>query len=300
MAEALAEDIDNIRPVNPRFFGAVLKDPGLSITAKESLVEDALAGRVRLEKIRSGLVRAQQDERLGDLRIEREEFALEEARREAQEDKEAVAKAGELHGVFADLLDNPDLSPQEKRDTMARIRLENPDAFSRNAGLRDQFNTLDSALPEPPRPMTIHEQIAQDNWRRKLTEEQREEQDRIAKAGKELATGILDEFEDHFGRVSKSNFKKPDDSMLDDARTIDEFADPTNLHDALAFIELYGRHAGIQVSPDVLENMGAAAIKDKAGEIYRKLLPTLQRGASVSPQQGARPSSLGIPSTLRK
>lgn len=300
MAEALAEDIDNIRPVNPRFFGAVLKDPGLSITAKESLVEDALAGRVRLEEVRSALVRSRQQEQLGNLRIEREEFALGEARRRAQEDKEAVAKAGELSGVFTGILDNPELDAQQKRDAMARIRLENPDAFARNAGLRDQFATLDSALPEPPRPLTLTEQIARERWLLTLDEKQREEFEGIEDRRRENADRNLEEFEGHLDRVGKSKFKKPEGTLLDDSDFLDEFADPTDRQDALAFVSQYARHAGLQISPDVLENMGANALKDKVGEIARKLRPNLLREAGIGAGQRSGPSSLNIPSTLQK
>ena len=120
-------DIENIRPVNPRFFGAVMQDKGLSTTAKETLVTKALSGRSELDRVRSQMVQAQQQERLGALRIEREEFALSKAREDAKYARDDVSVAGAVSAEFTRLLDDPALSTEEKRNSMARLRLQNPD-----------------------------------------------------------------------------------------------------------------------------------------------------------------------------
>ena len=106
-------DIENIRPVSPRFFGAVMQDKGLSTTAKENLVTKALSGRSELDRVRNQMVQAQQQERLGALRIEREEFMLSKAREEAQYARDDVSVAGAVSGEFTRLLDDPALSTEE-------------------------------------------------------------------------------------------------------------------------------------------------------------------------------------------
>ena len=46
--------IDSIRPAySPKFFNAVLNDPGLSPTAKDDIINSALSNRVNMSKIRS-------------------------------------------------------------------------------------------------------------------------------------------------------------------------------------------------------------------------------------------------------
>ena len=292
-------DLDNVRPVSPRFFGAVLKDPGLSLSAKDALVNEALSGRVKLEEVRSNLVRSQQQERLGELRIEREEFMLSRAREQAHQDKVAVAKAGELSGTFTALLDDPSLTPGQKRDTMARIRLQNPEAFARNPSLRDQFTTLEGVLPKEQRAPSISEQIAIKNLERGLRKDQIEDLRRIQGEKQDTADRTFEAFDEEFKRIEGARFKKPENSFDTDSKFDDEFENPEDRETTIGFLESYAPFVGIEIPNEtLLKQMGANELRRRAGEVNRKLRPRLleERGARSSGTKSV--SSLNIPSRL--
>ena len=291
------ENLDTIRPISPRFFGAVLKDEGLSLSAKDSLVTEALSGRVKLDEVRGQLVRSRQQEQLGALRIEREAFMLARAREQAQREKEAVVRDATLTGTFTGLLDDPELTPKEKREAAARLRIKNPDAFARNPALRDQYGTLDDILPPRERPISAAEERALANDQRRQDQylaqlDRQEETDRRAEA-----KATFDEYDAQFGGLKGARFKKPSAKLGADSSFTDEFENPAEKGAAIGFIRTYGPLAGLEIpSEEELSQGGYTELLRLGGRIDALLRPKLlsSRGA-LAPRQS---SGLGIPERL--
>lgn len=289
-------DIDNVRPVSPRFFGSVLRNEGLSLTAKDALVKEALEGRVNLEEARGRLVRTRQQEKLADLRIEREAFMLSRARDEVKREQDAIVRAGEVSSVLTDLLDDPRLTTADKRKQMARIRLQDPDTFVRNPALRDQFQTLERALPQDPRPPTISEQIALQNLRRGLAKDQADAEERVERTNRDIADREFRAFDEHFQRIEGSRFKKPSDSFEGDGSFEDEFQNPEDRETAIGFIMDYAPFANIEVpNPEILAKMGAKELRRRVGEVNRILRPVLLRDRNPRAKGS---SKFGIPTIV--
>lgn len=283
-------ELDNIEPVNPRFFSAVARDSQLSNSAKERLVQTALNGRLELEKARSEIVRARQSETLNDLRIQREEFMLSEARRRAQEDRDAVQKSGEIASSFQSILDDPELDPDAKRDALGRIRIAHADTFARSASLRDQYATADSLLPPQAKPLTLSERLAlrraQIYEGKVVTDDARAEDARQRKMLKDE----LDYFDGSFKPLESPKFKKdPNGAGLGDT-FLDEFENPATRTAAIEIINEYGPDVGVVVENPA--DLGANDLLAYAGEIRAKFRSALRREGGGAP---GSVDSLGIP-----
>lgn len=275
------DDIDNIRPVNPRFFGAVLKDKDLSLSAKDALVNEALSGRVNLDKARSQLVQSQQRERLGALRIEREEFALSDARRKAATRDADVATAGSIGSLYRDLLDDPNLDDAGKREAAARIRFNNSDAFSRNPALRDSYDAFNDLLPEPTRSLTPSEALAQVKYKDSLEEaaiksQEQAEKDKKAEAEKAIAD-YNKNYDEDYKRVTGFEFptKFVEEGPNKGSEVPDysgDFLAPGDRNSAIGFLERHGANAGVNIpSAQVMEDMTAGDLLALIGQVDRKV-----------------------------
>lgn len=274
-------DFDNIEPVDSRFFSAVGSDPLLSNAAKQRLVEGALSGRLKLENARAQLVAQRQQETLNNLRIERERFALSEARRRAEEEKANTAAAGQVADELVNLLDDPELDPTAKRKKMAEFRLRNADLFAKSPSLQDQFQTLDRALPRPPDPdEVLAQKLAISRERRAI-----EAADRAAaKEKREIAADAIKEEKE----IYEAAFKLASSARLDDEGfgTDATFKTDLDRSHAVGFLQEYAAAAGVEVTPEFLKNATANALLGKVGEVNNKL-----RGSS-SPRQAPRKSDL--------
>lgn len=281
--------LDQIEPVNPRFFSAVARDSQLSASAKERLVQTALTGRLELEKARSSIMRARQEETLADLRIQREEFTLNEAREEARQKRDAIQKSGELSSTFQSILDDPELDPDAKRDAMGRIRLQNADSFMYAPTLRDQYATLDDMLPPRTKPLTLADRLAA---RRAEIYEQRainvdsraEDSAQRSQLKDELAM-----FEGGFKPLESAKLKKNTSGVGLADEYLDEFENPAARTAAETIIRTYGPDYGIDVNP---ADLGAAELLQRAEEIRQKFREEVRGAASGRP---TRVDALGIP-----
>jgi hypothetical protein len=275
------EDIDNIRPVNPRFFGAVLKDKDLSLSAKDALVNEALSGRVNLDKARSQLVQSQQRERLGALRIEREEFALSDARKRAATRDADVATAGSIGSLYRDLLDDPNLDDEGKREAAARIRFNNSDAFSRNPALRDSYDAFNDLLPKPARARTPSEILSERRYEDakieaeiKRREDERKEKEEDAK---KAAADYNKNYDEDYKRVT--GFEFPTKFVAEGPNKGSEVPDysgdflgPGDRDSAIGFLERHGANAGVNIpSAQVMEDMTAGDLLALIGQVDQKV-----------------------------
>jgi hypothetical protein len=181
---------------------------------------------------------------------------------------------------------------------MARIRLQNPDTFARNPGLRDQFSTLDSILPKPPRPLSVSEKIALTNQERAF------QKDAIAlerAAEKEQEARIKEErelFEESFKRVEDMGTGKKE-GALGTVPDPASFENPEDQDLILAFLTEYGPSAGVPVPPiELLQRQPADTLRKLAGEVYRKARPVFLGGSGGRGPANREVSKLNIPSVI--
>tara|TARA_R110000851_G_scaffold126371_5_gene257747 strand:- start:3038 stop:3949 length:912 start_codon:yes stop_codon:yes gene_type:complete len=300
------EDINNIRPVNPRFFGAVLKDNDLSLSAKDALVNEALSGRGNLDKARSQLVESQQRERLGAIRIEREEFALSEARDKAAKRGGDVATAGSIGALYRDLLDDPELGDEDKRKAAARIRFNNADAFSRNPALRDSYDAFDDILPKPARSLTPSEALAQVKYKASLEDAERkriegERKDKEEEA-EEAAADYKEDYNEDYTRVT--GFKFPNKFEKEGPNKGSEvpdysgdFLNPGDRNSAIGFLERHGAKAGVNIpSEKVMEDMTAGDLLELIGKVDRKARINMSK--EIRNPGASKVSGLNIPKVI--
>lgn len=303
------DDIDNIRPVNPRFFGAVLKDKDLSLTAKDALVNEALSGRVNLDKARSQLVQSQQRERLGALRIEREEFALSEAREKAATRDADMATAGSIGTLYRDLLDDPNLDDAGKREAAARIRFNNSDAFSRNPALRDSYDAFNDLLPDPTGSLTPYQMLSQRRYEDSKIEAaiKRREDERKEKE-KDAEKAIADynkNYDEDYKRVTGFEFptKFVQEGPNKGSEVPDysgDFLGPGDRESAIGFLERHGASAGVNIpSAEVMKDMTAGDLIALIGQVDRKVRTNRTNRVRGSRNTGGNNvSGLNIPEVI--
>ena len=177
---------------------------------------------------------------------------------------------------------------------MARLRLQNPDAFSRSASLRDQFQTLDGALPPAPKPTSLSEQLALQNFYRSAAKDAVAAEGRLEEESQKQSEQVISTFESSFANLQKAQFKKPKDSLIDDASFEDEFAKPEDRGAALSFLELYGPKAGVSIPTEKdLASVGATELRRLTGEVYRKFYSKLLSKRGPVPG-AAGPTGLNI------
>jgi len=277
--------IDSIRPTySPKFFNAVLNDPGLSPTAKDDIINSALSNRVNMSKIRADLVRARQAERLGDLRIENDELRLAEARRNAADARTGAAQAGQLSTVFKGILDNPGLDESQKRNALARLRIDNARAFETNGALRDMYATAFGTFSPVPRPMTDAELRMGRSEQRTLWD--RREDD--AREPIEMARKNLDTDYKAF-----QGAKPQLTGMMTTPTPTREFLDPAKKDAATRFVEARKQYLpkGTKVATD------HADLMKQAGDVYEAERTSLnaQIVGTGAPGRGSGISLLNLP-----
>lgn len=258
--------LGQIEPVNPRFFQAVSQDPLISGSAKVALVDRALEGRLELEKVRSAMVGARQTERLNDLRIEREEFMLREARRKAREDRDAVAQAGNLRGAYEEILADPDLGNDEKHDAIDRMRLLNPGAFTRSRELQEQHdaakNLLEPKVTAAQQRAIEREERIQTQWEEKLRRD-----DELRRRKEELGAlrGELEAFDKDSGVIRGLKFAEGDLDIGGD-KPSDDLKNPNEKQTIISYIRNWSDGSGVEVPP-VLESLNARQLQEIAFRI---------------------------------
>jgi hypothetical protein len=278
--------IDSIRPAySPKFFNAVLNDPGLSPTAKDDIINSALSNRVNMSKIRSDLVRARQAERLGDLRIENDELRLAEARRNAADARTGAAQAGQLSTVFKGILDTPGLDESQKRNALARLRIDNARAFETNGALRDMYATAFGTFSPVPRPMTDAERRAERAEDRTLVDREEEARREPIEMARENLDADYKAFQGAKPQLT---------GMMSTPTSTDKFLDPAKRDAATRFVEARKQYLpkGIKVATD------HADLMKQAGDVYEAERASLN-AQIVSPGAPSRVSGisrLGLPS----
>ncbi len=135
-----------IRPFSPRLFARVANDPMLSNTARDAIVNRALEGRLKLEDARHKIVSYRQQETLNSVRIDRERFLLEEARRKSRREQEAFQGAGAISGEIEAVLNNPELDNDQKVDALGALRSRHAGTIVQSPTARELFNAGMSRL----------------------------------------------------------------------------------------------------------------------------------------------------------
>lgn len=283
-------DLPNIEPVNPRFFDAVTRDPMLSASAKSAIVDRALEGRLSLENVRSKLVTSRQSERLNDLRIEREEFALQEARRLARERQDAAGLASGFRSHVRGILDSPDLTDDEKHAELGRFELDNAEVVSRSPILSRILDTGRRVLPPQLTPAGKLAMEKEERYERQREEDLRARQ---AKAESDL---IEEKMKEDAARVkylyeSVKSAKFKEEETPTGKVTLDQFESPVARHEALAFVAK-ADPAGYAAAQELTDT----ALVARVGELYAKMLNTSPALGGLAPENPTV-KGLKIPTT---
>lgn len=272
-------DFPNIEPVNPRFFNAVTQDPLLSGSAKAAIVDRALEGRLSLEAVRSKLVGSRQTERLNNLRIEREELALSEARRVARDRQAATDAAGGFRDSVRGVLDNPEFDNDQKHEALGRLQFEHSEIVSQSPALQRILGSAQKTLP--PR-LTAAGKLALERERRITAgmafEAERRQQEAGIKAFNAAVKERKGEVQSLFDGVKGAKFKELETAT--GTETLDEFENSAVRHEALAFVE--------QVGGDVAaaEGLTDRELVDLTGRLYRRWV-----SSSPATGGGGKPNS---------
>ncbi len=286
-------DLDNLQPVQSRFFSAVTQNPLLSASAKASIVDRALEGRLSLENVRHKLTTSRQQERLNDIRIEREEFALQEARRVAQERQDDMDVAGNLKGTFTDILDDPSLDNGQKHDALNRIALENAGLFSRSRTLQGVLGAAKGSL-DPK--LTAQGKLAQEREARimRYNEENaaRREREDLEKERRTTIKDFEDDLNGRFGTIAKADFKTKITAESLDPVPTDEFENSSDRASALGFVNKYGSVAQREMALSMTDRQ----LKEMVNELWLRqgqMVDAVKRGAP--PESSDNVKDLAIP-----
>ena len=156
------DDLNTLRPRQSNFFKAVGRDPEINSVARDRIVARAVAGEIELSELRHKLVSRSQQESINGLRIEGQRFAVDEARRVAQRERDEVAAAGLVADSIREVLDNDTLSDEEKRPIIKRMEFEHRSNFSGSRISRGPNNIFNSAEDIVGRALTPSEIRLQD------------------------------------------------------------------------------------------------------------------------------------------
>lgn len=239
------DDLNTLRPRQSNFFKAVGRDPEINSVARDRIVARAVAGELELSELRHKLVSRSQQESINGLRIEGQRFAVDEARRVAQRERDEVAAAGLVADSIRGILDNDTLSDEEKRPIIKRMEFEHRSNFSGSRISRGPNNIFNSAEDIVGRSLTpseirLQDQTEKSNEYRRLTLEASLNKQRF-----DASAATLKSDTEFFNGESKfidglkfGEAPDPEDRFGEDVET-DAFEDKASLSRIASFVKEY-------------------------------------------------------------
>lgn len=187
-------------------FGSIRSNPALSPRARTALTSSILDQQEKIQD--EALKRRQQAQQieLGNIRLEGDRLALEEARQAAQVKRDAIAQAPVAMQTFESILDDPALDPKTKRARINRAAMGFASSLTYSPELQAKYRFASQAAEpeisdgETLTPYQITSLRNQDLDRQekaqekaeKLSKEQKEEQEKAKKAELEFLDRIKD------------------------------------------------------------------------------------------------------------
>jgi len=217
-------------------FGSIRSNSALSPRAKSALTSSILDQQEKIQE--EALKRRQQAQQieLGNIRLEGDRLALEEARQSAQVKRDAIAQAPAAMQTFESILDDPALDPKTKRARINRAAMGFASSLTYSPELQAKYRfAAQAAEPEisdgdAMTPYQITSLRNQDLDRQekaqekaeKLSKEQKEEQEKAKQA--DLA--VLDRIKDiQIGTEFDPNQQVPKFKTLNDKELVLDIID---------------------------------------------------------------------------
>lgn len=298
----MSDSLDLVAPINTKFFARVENDSRLSETAKAALAEEGAQGALEIQELRNRLASSAQQAKLGNIRLERENLSLRNLV-EAEETKRNLEPVVEEVGVqLQSVLDDPNLSIDQRRSKIARIGLDHADNFSKAPAIQDKIRLAEASLPPSLTPnqralLTEKELNRLEREQERAIKQEAEDAKKEAQFIKERTEAEEKLFEESFDRIRKIEFAtepvldkdgKPEQDLINGPvlRETDDAKGDFASSDLVAFLTTFGDFSS--------EDIDRMTDREKLREVIN--LRALRSRAKVNVTRGnSRIQSLNIP-----